>query len=62
MATTQTKIKLKKNELTSQKGSFTLDIRRNAWENQHTDDCGVSILQEYKKKKKMNNKFKLQLV
>ena len=45
-----------------QKGSFTLDIRRNAWENQHTDDCGVSILQEYKKKKKMNNKFKLQLV
>ena len=39
-----------------QKGSFTLDIRRNAWENQHTDDCGVSILQEYKKKKKKKKK------
>ena len=30
--------------------------------NQHTDDCGVSIVEDYKKKKKMTNKFKLQLV
>ena len=29
--------------------------------NQHTDDCGVSIVEDYKKKK-MTNKFKLQLV